>query len=118
MATPKPVKRTVATIFPKERLKKLNASKNVREMTPADFDDMAKVFTGDTDVKNAKVSALTTLDLVTLESLFSDYRTEIIANYGGPGGVKDALNRVVHPDGCCCCCTPCCCCGSTPPKQK
>jgi hypothetical protein len=108
----RPAERTVGTMFPKERLVQLRASKTVLSMTPRDFDDMAKVFTGDKTVRNARVSALKTNDLLALESLFSDYRMAVIANYTGPASVAAARRRAVADGGssCCCCCTPCCCC--------
>jgi|KBSSwiStaDraftv2_1062776.scaffolds.fasta_scaffold04870_8 hypothetical protein len=112
--------RRVATMFPKDRLTGLRASKTVLSMTPQDFDDMTKVFSGDKTVRNARVRALKTSDLLTLESLFSEYRMRIIANYSGIGSVSTALKKA-KGDSCCCCCTPCCCCcaaADTDPFQE
>jgi hypothetical protein len=104
--------RSVGTIFPEVRLKRLKASKTVLSMTPTDFRDMEKAVVSDERVDNKKVQALTTQDLITLESLFSDYRMEIISNYQ-VGTQLSAAKKKASGDSCCCCCTPCCCCAAT-----
>ena len=104
------VERSVGTMFPKDRLTRLKASKTVLSMTPADLKDMEMVFSNPPQkVENKKVNALTTEDLVTLESLFSSYRMEVIANFQGVGKLA-SINRMKAGSSCCCCCTPCCCC--------
>ena len=106
------MRRTVASMFPADHLKRLNASETVQSMTPVDLLDMAKAFGSPPQkVENPKVLALTTHDLISLESLFGEYRMEVIANFQSMARVTDAL-RKPKADGssCCCCCTPCCCC--------
>ena len=103
-------KRTIGSMFPKERLQRLQASKTVTSMTPGDLQDMEKAFAFNPErVDNKKIQALTTHDLVTLESLFSDYRMEVISNFQGVASLA-AVNKLKKGDSCCCCCTPCCCC--------
>jgi hypothetical protein len=104
--------RTVASMFPADHLKRLKVSDNVHSMTPADLNEMAKAFgTPPHKTENKKVLALTTHDLITLESLFGEYRMEVIANFQSMAHVDTAL-RAPRSEGssCCCCCTPCCCC--------
>src|SRR6266542_7070477 len=88
-------KRRVGTMFPKERLTRLKASRTVLSMTPKDLRDMEKAFGFRPEkVDNKKVQTLTTEDLVTLESLFGDYRMEIVANFQGVSKIdtlRDAL---------------------------
>lgn len=105
-------RRTVKSMFPAERLTALKASENVQSMTPEDFEAMTLAFgPAHQPVDNKKVNALTTHDLVTIESLFGDYRMEVIANFQGAAKIGLTIKGVTA-DGssCCCCCTPCCSC--------
>lgn len=105
--------RNVGAIFPAVRLKRLKASRTVLSMTPSDFKDMERAVIGDEKVDNKKVQSLTIQDLITIESLFSDYRMEVIANFSR-GSLAAARRGAISANGssCCCCCTPCCCCAA------
>jgi len=109
---------TVGTMFPQDRLQKFAVSENVRSMTVKDLKDMETIFTpGGEKIKNTRVDALTTHDLVSLEGLFGDYRLQIVANYRGIEQLSGTLQVAMAAGGvvpvgssCCCCCTPCCSC--------
>src|SRR6266542_2022534 len=71
-------KRRVGTMFPKERLTRLKASRTVLSMTPKDLLDMEKAFGFRPEkVDNKKVQTLTTEDLLTLDPLFGDHRIPV-----------------------------------------
>ena len=101
---------TVAEMFPETKLKKHRATETVRNMTPRDFQAMQRAFSvPPRQVRNKKVQSLTTRDLKSIEGLFGDYRSQVIAGFEGVGEFqKDVL--AASGDSCCCCCTPCCCC--------
>ena len=74
-------------MFPGARLARLKASKTVRSMTQKDLKDLRKAFSyNPQNVDNKKVQSLTTKDLHTLESLFRDYRIDVVATYRGVSG--------------------------------
>ena len=101
----------VEKIFPHEKLQQFNASPLVRSFTPVDFEDMTKAFSiPPQPTSNPKIKELTTQDLVSIEGLFGDYRSTIIANFRA-GEVRH-LKAVASGSSCCCCCTPCCSCCS------
>lgn len=115
MPTQDPQQYTVERIFPAERLEKFNTSALVRSLSPSDFADMTKEFSiPPVKTSNPKLAKLTTQDLVSIEGLFHDYRSTIVANFQG---VHEAphLQAMASSSSCCCCCTPCCscCCAAT-----
>jgi len=100
-------------MFSRECLTKLKASKTVLSMTPKDLRDMEKAFGFNPErVDNKKVQSLTGKDLLTLESLFHDYRIEIIANFQGLS--KDTLSKLTRGAALACACCSCSSCQNEP----
>jgi len=93
-------------MFPGARLARLKASKTVRSMTQKDLKDLRKAFSyNPQNVDNEKVQSLTTTDLHTLESLFRDYRSDVVATYRG-GAQGDFPSKLKAASACCC--SSCC----------
>jgi hypothetical protein len=102
----------VENIFPHEKLELFKVSPLVRSLNPDDFADMEKAFSVPPHPSdNPKIKQLTTHDLVSIEGLFAEYRTGIVANFHG-GEARNLTALAAKGDTCCCCCTPCCCCCS------
>jgi hypothetical protein len=97
-------KRRLGTAFAPARLTRLKASKTVLSMTPKDLRDLRTAFSFNPErVENKKVHSLTTEDLLTLESLFRDYRMDVVASFQGI-----TKQGVLRAAACCCSCS----CGS------
>ena len=108
----------VEKIFPAERLAEFNASALVKSLTPSDFADLQKEFSvPPVKTTNPKLAKLTTEDLVSIEGLFQDYRTSIVANFRGVHELP-ALHKMAAGSSCCCCCTPCCSCCSAATQMQ
>jgi hypothetical protein len=108
----------VEKIFPPEKLTQFNTSALVKSLDPNDFADLAKEFSiPPVKTSNPKLAKLTSQDLVSIEGLFQDYRSSIVANFRG---VHDAptLHKVAASSSCCCCCTPCCSCCSAATQME
>jgi hypothetical protein len=94
----------IETMFPGARLTSLKASETVRSMTPKDLLDLRKAFSFNPEkVDNKKVQSLTIEDLHTLESLFRDYRMEIVATYRA--GAQGDFPSNQRGTACCCSCS-------------
>jgi hypothetical protein len=117
-STPNPHQYAVEKIFPAERLKEFNTSDLVRSLDPHDFEDLEKEFSiPPVKTSNPKIAQLTTHDLVSIEGLFHDYRSAIVANFHGVEQVP-YLRAIAESSSCCCCCTPCCSCCSAATQME